>query len=101
LHVDDMADACLHLLDHYDGSQQVNVGAGRDATVKQIAALVADVVGFEGSTEWDASKPDGTPQKLLDISTLSAAGWRARIGLREGLESTVEWYRQHVGQLRE
>lgn len=101
LHVDDMADACLHLLDHYDGPQQVNVGTGRDATISEIAQVVADVVGFTGETRWDTSKPDGTPQKLLDVTKLAEAGWTARIGLREGLESTVAWYRQHVGSLRE
>ena len=101
LHVDDMADACLHLLDHYDGPQQVNVGTGRDATISEIAQVVADVVGFTGETRWDTSKPDGTPQKLLDVTKLAEVGWTARIGLREGLESTVEWYREHVGSLRE
>jgi GDP-L-fucose synthase len=101
LHVDDMADACLHLLEHYDGPQQVNVGTGKDATIAEIAALVAEVVGFEGETRWDTSKPDGTPQKLLDVSKLAEAGWTARIGLREGLKSTVAWYREHARELRE
>ena len=100
LHVDDMADACLHLLEHYDGPQQVNVGTGKDATIKEIAEIVASVVGFEGTTHWDASKPDGTPQKLLDVSKLAAAGWTAKISLTEGLKSTVEWYRAHQGELR-
>ena len=101
LHVDDMAEACLHLMEHYDGPQQVNVGTGKDATIKEIAALVAEAVGFEGETRWDTSKPDGTPQKLLDVSKLADAGWQSRIGLREGLQSTVEWYRAHADQLRE
>lgn len=101
LHVDDMASACLHLLERYDGPEQVNVGTGRDATIKEIAELVAEVVGYEGETLWDTSKPDGTPQKLLDVSKLRAAGWEAQIGMREGLESTVAWYREHVGHLRE
>lgn len=101
LHVDDMADACLHILEHYDGPQQVNVGTGRDAPIAEIASLVAAVVGFEGETRWDTSKPDGTPQKLLDVSRLAAAGWSARIGLREGLESTVTWYREHAGSVRQ
>ncbi|MDN4174517.1 GDP-L-fucose synthase [Nocardioides sp. SOB77] len=101
LHVDDMAAACLYLLENYDGPDQVNVGTGRDATIKEIAALVADVVGYEGETLWDTSKPDGTPQKLLDVSKLRGIGWEARIGMREGLESTVAWYREHVGELRE
>lgn len=100
LHVDDMADACLHLLEHYDGPAQVNVGTGSDVTIREIAETVADVVGFQGETEWDTTKPDGTPQKLLDVTKLADAGWTARIGLRDGLESTVEWYRQHAGALR-
>jgi GDP-L-fucose synthase len=101
LHVDDMAAACLHLLEHYDGAEQVNVGTGRDATIKEIAALVAEAVGYDGETEWDTTKPDGTPQKLLDVSKLKGIGWEARIGLREGLASTVAWYRQQHGDLRE
>lgn len=100
LHVDDMADACLHLLEHYDGPQQVNVGTGLDSTIKEIAGVIADVVGFEGETRWDTSKPDGTPQKLLDVSKLAEAGWKSRIGLREGIVSTVHWYREHVTELR-
>ena len=96
-----MADACVHLLEHYDGPQQVNVGTGRDATIAEIAALVAEVVGFEGETRWDTTKPDGTPQKLLDVSKLAEAGWKAQIGLREGLETTVAWYREHARDLRE
>nr|WP_218843010.1 GDP-L-fucose synthase [Nocardioides marinus] len=101
LHVDDMASACLHLMEHYDGPQQVNVGTGRDSTIKEIAEMVASVVGFEGETRWDTSKPDGTPQKLLDVSKLRGAGWEASIGMREGLESTVAWYREHAADLRE
>jgi len=100
LHVDDLADACLHLLEHYDDAQQLNVGTGEDRTIREIAALVAEVVGYEGATEWDTSRPDGTPQKLLDVSRLRNAGWTARIGLREGLSSTVEWYRRHLAELR-
>lgn len=101
LHVDDMADACLHLLEHYDGPEQVNVGTGRDATIAEIAALVAEATGFQGETRWDTSKPDGTPQKLLDVSKLAEAGWTSRIGLREGLAATVDWYRRHDANLRE
>ncbi len=101
LHVDDMAAACLHLMEHFDGPQQVNVGTGRDSTIKEIAETVASVVGFEGETHWDTSKPDGTPQKLLDVSKLRDAGWEASIGMREGLESTVAWYREHAADLRE
>ena len=101
LHSDDMADAVLHLMEHYDGPEQVNVGTGSDVTIREIADTIADVVGFSGATEWDTTKPDGTPQKLLDVSKLAAAGWTSKIGLVEGLERTVAWYRQHVGALRE
>lgn len=100
MHVDDMADATLHLLDHYDDPVQVNVGTGRDDTIEHIAQAVALAVGFEGGTEWDASKPDGTPQKLLDVSRLADAGWTASVGLEEGLASTVRWYREHRDSLR-
>ena len=101
LHVDDMADACLHLLENYDGPEQVNVGTGKDTTIREIAEVIAEVVGYKGETLWDTSKPDGTPQKLLDVGKLAEAGWTAKIGLREGLESTVAWYREHVEDLRE
>lgn len=101
LHVDDMADACLHLLEHYDGPQQVNVGTGRDATIREIAETTAAVTGFTGETQWDTTKPDGTPQKLLDVSKLANAGWTARIGLEEGLRSTYEWFLENRDALRE
>ena len=94
-----MAAACLHLLEHYDGPEQVNVGTGRDATIREIAGFVAEAVGYEGETEWDTSKPDGTPQKLLDVSKLRDAGWEAQIGLREGIASTVAWYRENKDRL--
>ena len=84
LHVDDMAEACLHLLEHYDGPEQVNVGTGTDVTIREIAETIANVVGYAGETEWDTTKPDGTPQKLLDVSKLAEAGWTAKIGLEEG-----------------
>ncbi|RIX28810.1 GDP-L-fucose synthase family protein [Amnibacterium setariae] len=100
LHVDDMADACLHLLEHYDGPAQVNVGTGSDVTIKEIAETVAEVVGYTGDTEWDTTKPDGTPQKLLDVSKLTAAGWSSKIGLAEGVASTVDWFRAHAEIVR-
>jgi GDP-L-fucose synthase len=100
LHVDELADACLHLLEHYDGPEHVNVGSGTDATIREIADAVASVVGFTGETKWDSTKPDGTPRKLLDVSKLATSGWTSKVGLREGLERTVAWYRDHVGTLR-
>jgi GDP-L-fucose synthase len=101
LHVDDMAAACLHLMEHYDGPEQVNVGTGSDVTIAEIAETVARVVGYTGTTRWDTSKPDGTPQKLLDVSKLAAEGWTSQIGLEDGLRSTVQWYRDNVGTIRE
>lgn len=100
LHVDDMASAVLHLLEHYDGSEHVNVGTGTDVTIRDIAEAIADVTGFTGKTEWDTTKPDGTPQKVLDVSRLTSAGWTASIPLHEGLERTVAWYREHADTLR-
>lgn len=101
LHADDMADAVLHLMEHYDGPDQVNVGTGSDVTIREIAETIATVTGFSGETEWDTTKPDGTPQKLLDVSKLAEAGWTAKIGLEEGMERTVAWYRDHVDSIRE
>ncbi|MCV7057140.1 NAD-dependent epimerase/dehydratase [Mycolicibacterium gilvum] len=100
LHSDDMADACLHLLENYDGAEQVNVGSGTDTTIREIAETIASALGFTGETHWDITKPDGTPQKLLDVSKLTRAGWTSKIGLQEGIERTVAWYREHVGALR-
>ena len=94
MHVDDMASACLHLLEHYDEPEHINVGTGEDMTIKAVAGLVSEAVGYQGETTWDTSKPDGTPRKLLDVSRIHGTGWRARIGLREGLEATVAWYRE-------
>jgi GDP-L-fucose synthase len=100
LHVDDMADACLYLMEHYDGPQQVNVGTGSDLTIRELAAKVSAAVGFTGSTVWDPTKPDGTPQKLLSVARLRDTGWTATIGLDEGLRRTVEWYRRHRAEVR-
>ena len=93
LHVDDLAAACLRLLDVYDKADHVNVGVGDDVTIAELAALTADVVGYSGALEWDTSKPDGTPRKLLDVSRMKSLGWEPQISLREGLESTYEGYR--------
>ncbi|MFC1611010.1 GDP-L-fucose synthase family protein [Myxococcota bacterium] len=92
LHVDDLADAAVFLMQRYDDSEIINVGVGEDVTIGQLAELVVDVVGFVGRITYDTSKPDGTPQKLLDLSRLDTLGWRAKIGLREGIESTYRWY---------
>ncbi|MGN7147495.1 GDP-L-fucose synthase family protein [Arthrobacter sp. SAFR-179] len=100
LHVDDMAAACLHLLEHYDGSSQVNVGTGTDLTIKELASVVAEAVGYKGDIEWDTTKPDGTPRKLLDVSLLKDSGWHPKISLVDGIKSTVEWYRSNSTDVR-
>lgn len=100
LHVDDMADACLHLLENYDGASQVNVGTGSDVSIKDLALIVAEAVGYKGKIEWDDTKPNGTPRKLLDVSRLEAAGWKASIGLQDGIRSTVDWYRKNLENIR-
>lgn len=100
LHVDDMASACLHLMENYDGPSQVNVGTGSDVTIFELAQLVAAAVGYEGQINWDTTKPDGTPRKLLDVSKLTEAGWKSSIGLEVGIRSTVEWYRNNLLSLR-
>ena len=92
LHVDDLADAVLHLLRHYDSDLTINVGVGDDITIHDLAGTVADVVGYDASITWDAGKPDGTPRKLLDVSRLLALGWKPRIDLRHGIASTYQWF---------
>jgi len=96
LHVDDLANACLMLLSNYDSEQTINVGCGEDLPIKELAETVADVVGFTGTIEWDSSKPDGMPRKLLDTSRINALGWKPQISLRDGLTSTYAWYLENV-----
>jgi GDP-L-fucose synthase len=92
LHVDDLADALVFLMQHYSDQQQVNVGWGKDLTIAELAAMVAEVVGFKGRFRYLTDRPDGVPQKVLDVSRLTGMGWRARIGLREGLAHAYQWY---------
>jgi GDP-L-fucose synthase len=100
MHVDDLANACLFLMRDYEGEGIVNVGVGEDLSIRELAGHLADVVGFRGNLVFDASKPDGTPRKLLDVSRIHALGWRARVPLRRGLEDTYAWYLAHEGELR-
>ncbi len=93
LHVDDLADACVFLLERYDGQDAVNVGTGTDVSIADLSRLIATVVGFEGLIEFDPSRPDGTPRKLLDVSRLNGYGWKARTGLAAGVRDTYEWFR--------
>ncbi|MFI0715101.1 GDP-L-fucose synthase family protein [Streptomyces inhibens] len=92
LHVDDLARACLILLERYDGDTPVNVGTGQDLTIRELAEMVASVVGYEGAVEWDPRQPDGTPRKVLDISRITALGWKPEISLEGGIRSTYAWY---------
>lgn len=96
LHVDDLADGCVFLMERDDAAPIVNVGSGEDVPIRELAELVRDVVGFQGEIVFDSTKPDGTPRKLLDVSRMENMGWRPRIGLREGIESTYAWYREHA-----
>ena len=111
LHVDDLGDACTFALENWSALSQdapkddqgeplafLNVGTGDDLTIKQLAEAVSEVLGFKGAIEWDISKPDGTPKKQLDVSRLTALGWRARIPLMEGLTSTVELFRKEISE---
>ena len=95
LHVDDSADACLFLMEHYSSESWINVGAGKDISIAELATAVAQVVGYSGPVRWDGDKPDGTPRKLLDCSRLTALGWMPKIGLLQGVKNTFTWYRQH------
>lgn len=94
MHVDDCADACVHLLEHYSGEPHVNVGTGGDVSIAELAHLIAEVVGYRGELQFDPTKPDGAPHRQLDGSRLASLGWRPSIGLREGLETTYRWYRE-------
>ncbi len=94
LHVDDLAAACLFLMEHYHESDVINVGVGRDLTIRELAEKMARVTGFKGSLRFDPSQPDGTPRKLLDVSRITALGWQARIPLEEGLRQTYRWFRR-------
>lgn len=96
LHVDDLADSVVFLLDKYSDLGHVNVGSGKEVSIKELAELVKEIVGFEGELVWDASKPDGTPRKLMDSSTLAKLGWEPKISLRDGLAATYEWYLSNV-----
>jgi GDP-L-fucose synthase len=99
LHVDDCADALVHLMKHYSGECHINVGCGNDISIRELAGLVAKTVGFEGHFVFDATKPDGTPQKLLDVSRLTALGWKPTIALREGIETTYRWFMEHTPEV--
>jgi GDP-L-fucose synthase len=95
LHVDDLAAACVFLLEKYDSPEIINLGCGEDISIRELAELICDIVGFNGELAWDTTKPDGTPRKLLDVSKIHALGWQHEIGLREGITRTYEWFLQN------
>ena len=97
LHSDDLGSACLFLLENYDDDVAINVGVGEDISIKDLAELIGEIVGFPGEIRWDTSRPDGTPRKLLDVSRISKLGWKPSIPLRRGIEATYAWYRDSVG----
>jgi len=101
LHVDDLANAAVFLMKHYDHEEIINVGVGKDVTIQELAEIVKQVVGYQRDISFDTGKPDGTPQKLLDVSRLNTLGWKAQIDLRTGIESTYRWFLEHQGQFRQ
>jgi GDP-L-fucose synthase len=100
LHVDDLADAILYLLQSYDAEPIVNVGWGEDVTIRELAAVVMSAIGYTGRLIFDSAKPDGTPRKLLDVSRLRSLGWQAQIALKDGIESTYAWFKEHSAEAR-
>src|SRR5438270_3897777 len=98
LHVDDLAAACLLLLEKYDSPEIINIGCGEDVTIRELAELICDLVGFDGELVWDTSKPDGTPRKLLDATRIGAFGWQPTITLRKGIAQTYKWFLANVAQ---
>jgi GDP-L-fucose synthase len=98
LYVDDLADAAVYLMNTYEDNQHVNVGTGVDVTIKELAETVKEIVGYEGTINWDSSKPDGMPRKLLDMTKLHSLGWKHKIELREGIEKTYKWYLENKTQ---
>jgi GDP-L-fucose synthase len=100
LHVDDLADAVLYLLQNYDAEPIVNIGWGEDLTIRELAGIIMSAIGYSGALTFDHSKPDGTPRKLLDVSRLHDLGWRPRISLQTGIESTYAWFKEHAADAR-
>jgi GDP-L-fucose synthase len=96
LHVDDLAEACYTCMEKYDSEEHINVGTGEDVTIKELAETIVDVVGYKKDYEWDTSKPNGTPRKVLNVDKIKSLGWEPKITLREGIESTYEWFKENV-----
>ena len=97
LHVDDLAEALYICMEKYDDEEIINIGTGEDVTIKELAETIIDVTGYENDYEWDTSKPNGTPRKVLNVDKMKSLGWEPKIRLREGIESTYEWYKNNIG----
>ncbi len=100
LHVDDLADAVVYLMNNYNDSAIVNIGTGEDLSIKELALKIKDIVGYQGEIKWDSTKPDGTPRKLLDVSKLNSLGWKYKISLEEGLKNTIEWFIENYNNIK-
>ena len=100
LYVDDMAGACVFLLENYSGEQHVNIGTGKEVTIKQLAEAVKKTVGYEGEIVWNSAMPDGTPRKLTDVTKLHNLGWTHKVELEEGIRLAYDWFRENVDQAR-
>ena len=96
LHVDDLAEACYTCMQDYEGEDHINVGTGEDVTIKELAETIVDVVGYKNEYEWDTSKPNGTPRKVLNVDKIKSLGWEPKISLRDGIESTYKWYKENI-----
>ena len=96
LHVDDLAEAVYTCMEHYDSGDIINIGTGEDVTIKELAETIAGVTGYKNKVKWHTDKPNGTPRKVLNVDKVKALGWKPKIGLRDGIESTYEWYKAHV-----
>jgi GDP-L-fucose synthase len=92
LHVDDLAEACYVCMQNYNESEHINVGTGEDVTIKELAETISDIVGFQGELNWDVSKPNGTPRKVLNVDKIKSLGWKPTIELKSGIKQTYDWY---------
>ena len=100
LYVDDMADACVYLLEHYDGEQHVNIGTGKEVTIKELAKIVKRTVGYQGEIVWNQDMPDGTPRKLTNVDKLHGLGWTHKVELEEGVGLAYKWFKENVKDAR-
>ena len=99
LHVDDLAEACVFLMNNYEEEDHINIGTGEDVSIKELVETIADVVEFKGEFVWNTDKPNGTPRKLLDVSKIKSLGWKPTVSLREGIEKTYDWYLKNESRI--